>query len=136
MSHDTPIAPEKLLAHSGWVQALARQLVRDESTADDLVQDTWLAALRRPPRRSGPLRGWLSTVLRNRARETHRRESRRVRRETEAALPERTLDAAEVVARADAHKDVVLAVLALEEPYRTTILFRYFEANPVFPFIN
>src|SRR5205814_10341316 len=48
--------PEELLAHAGWVRALARELVRDASTADDLVQETWLAALRHPPRAGSSMR--------------------------------------------------------------------------------
>ena len=39
MSDDTPIAPEKLLAHSAWVQALARQLVeKRQEPVDDLSE--------------------------------------------------------------------------------------------------
>src|SRR5688572_12380999 len=40
---------ERLLAHSGWLTALARRLVSDPAAADDLVQDTWHAALRSRP---------------------------------------------------------------------------------------
>jgi DNA-directed RNA polymerase specialized sigma24 family protein len=36
---------EDLLANAGWAKALARQLVRDDASADDLVQRTWVAAL-------------------------------------------------------------------------------------------
>ena len=36
---------DDLLAHVGWVQALARSLVRDSAAADDLAQETWMAAL-------------------------------------------------------------------------------------------
>ena len=39
---------ESLLRHSDWLTSLARRLVVS-SRADDLVQDTWLAALRNPP---------------------------------------------------------------------------------------
>ena len=38
-----------LLAHSAWVRRLAGCLVRDDALADDLTQETWLAALRHPP---------------------------------------------------------------------------------------
>ena len=48
-SADDPPTFEDLLRHSAWVQALARTLVRDADLAEDLVQETWLAALRRPP---------------------------------------------------------------------------------------
>ena len=45
---------ETLLRHSEWAQALARRLVSDDATADDVVQEAWLAALRRPPRLGSP----------------------------------------------------------------------------------
>lgn len=62
------ISPEQLLAHADWVRALARALVADPAGADDLVQETWLAALDRPPAHAQDLRAWLGTVLRNLAR--------------------------------------------------------------------
>jgi len=36
---------EALLAHAGWIRSLARQLASDPNRADDLVQQTWVAAL-------------------------------------------------------------------------------------------
>jgi len=44
---------EDLPAQAAWVRSLARHLVRDPERAEDLLQDTWVAALRRPPRASG-----------------------------------------------------------------------------------
>lgn len=72
---------DDLLAHSGWVRALALRLVKDAQTADDVVQDTWMAALRHPPGRDRPLRPWLRTVVRNLVRRRHLNEERRSRRE-------------------------------------------------------
>src|SRR5262249_58694164 len=60
-----PPDPEELLGHAAWLRRLALSLVGPAGGADDLVQDTWLAALRRPPARPGPLRPWLAEVLRN-----------------------------------------------------------------------
>lgn len=39
----------RLLQHASWLQNLARTLVGDPARADDFVQETWLAALRRRP---------------------------------------------------------------------------------------
>ena len=39
-----------LLAEASWIEALAERLVRDEATARDVVQTTWLEAIERPPR--------------------------------------------------------------------------------------
>ena len=56
--------PRALLEHLDWVRRLARRLVRDESLADDLCQETWLTALRHPPAAGLPLRGFLAGVRR------------------------------------------------------------------------
>ena len=63
---------DELLDHLDWARALARTLVRDEATAEDLVQDAFAAALRRPPTERGKLRGWLGRVLGNAARQRAR----------------------------------------------------------------
>ena len=41
---------QSLVEHRGFVEALARRLVFDQHLADDLVQETLLAAMRNPPR--------------------------------------------------------------------------------------
>ena len=46
MSAEIPeLDPEVLLAHRSWARELARSMLIDEHQVDDLVQDTWLAAL-------------------------------------------------------------------------------------------
>ena len=128
---DDPAVPiETLLAQRGWVRALARTLVADPAAADDLEQQAWVEALERPPAHAGGLRGWFATVLRRRARDRWREEGRRTVRESASARPEGTRPTADVVAEADAHRRLVDAVMALEEPYRTTILLRFFEDLP------
>ena len=71
---------DTLLEHSGWVRSLARQLVSDAATAEDLEQRTWLAAIERPPTHSSNSRAWLGKVVRNFAgmhwRETNARRRR------------------------------------------------------------
>lgn len=118
---------EELLRHAGWVRALARQLVRDSHRADDLAQETMLAALRSPPRRSVDLRRWLAVVLRNTVRLTHRAEARRNARERRAAVPEELPPTSELVERLGAHQLLVDEVQRLDEPYRSVVLMRYFE---------
>jgi RNA polymerase sigma-70 factor (ECF subfamily) len=122
-----PIRAESLLQHREFVRALARSLVRDEHAALDVVQETWLEALRHPPRSTAALPGWLARVVRTRAQNVARGESRRVAREQVAAREE--LDESEEKLReqvAMQHK-VVEAVLALKEPYKTVVLLRYYE---------
>ncbi len=119
-----------MLSDSRWLRALASKLCADTDVADDVVQETWLAALERPPKEGGPVRGWLATVLRSKLGDRMRSESRRASRERSVARDEALASTEDVVERAATHRDVVQAVLDLDEPYRTTILLRYFESLP------
>lgn len=87
MTAAQPASLDALLAHEAFVLRLARSLTRDEASAHDLAQDAWVSALRNPPTTQG-LRGWFSTVLRNRAAERGRMEGRRRAREASVACPE------------------------------------------------
>lgn len=119
-----------LLAHAGWVRGLARALVVDESQVDDVVQETWVAAMQNPPPRTMSLRAWLAGVARNVARQGRRRDARRFRRERQCAKQEALPSAEQLVAKAEMQRRVVEAVLDLDEPYRSTLLLRYFEELP------
>jgi len=122
------IEPEELLAHTGWLKALARRLVDDEATADDLVQQAYVAALERPPSERHALTAWLSRVVRNLAARTHRDAMRRRQRETRVAQSENQQQVPhELIERAELQRLMMDAVLELEEPFRTTVLLRYFE---------
>ena len=113
-----------LLAHGDWVHALARRLVRDPSSADDLAQDALVVALERPPAHAANLRAWLGRVLRNLHRERARRQPPTL---AASPAPHDDSDPSVVVERAETLHLVVEEVLALAEPYRTTLLLRYFD---------
>jgi RNA polymerase sigma-70 factor (ECF subfamily) len=130
MSEPTRPSPEALLAHSGWVWRLARGLTADPHQAEDVVQQTWLAALTSGPDDPRRLRQWLATVVRNFARRGHRGGARRTAREERHTRPARVPATDELVVRAEAHRLVVSAVLELEEPYKTAILMRYLDELP------
>jgi RNA polymerase sigma-70 factor (ECF subfamily) len=121
-----PATPEALLEHLDWVRQLARSLVADQNAADDLVQEAWMSAARRPPR-EGNLRGWLAQVVRNAARDRRRKETRRARHDERAARHESTPSGAEIADRVAVQQELVQCVLQLEEPYRETVLLRYFQ---------
>ena len=144
MSSAPPLS--ELLAHGDWVRALARTLVRDPNGADDLAQDAFVIALERPPQHAGNLRGWWARVLHNLHRErlrNHRNEPSHHNEHNssplEGAFPnapatphQPTFDTTPhaVVERAEAMQRVVQEVLDLAEPYRTTVLLRYFDDLP------
>ncbi|MCP3918821.1 MAG: RNA polymerase sigma factor [bacterium] len=113
---------EALLAHAGWVRELARGLVLDRSRSDDVVQDVWVEALEQPPAHTANLRAWFARVVRNRARQHGRRESRGRRRDVEASVADGASPTDDLVAQAELQRAVVVE---LGEPYRTVILQRY-----------
>lgn len=109
-----------------WIRALARTLVKDEGRADDAAQEALLVWMKRLPGRSAS-RGWLRRVLENRLRQGAREEARRARRERERPAPGVGEGEADAVQRARLQRQVMDRVLALDEPYRETVLLRYFE---------
>ena len=127
MSDAAVIPPDALLHHAGFVQRLAAGLVRDPGLRDDVVQETWLAATRHPPRAGRPVRGWLATVLRNAVRRAGRTESRRVRREEAAVRPEAQPTTLDRVAREEMLRRIVAAVFSLDADRREVVLLRFYE---------
>src|SRR5260221_14396037 len=101
-------SPEELLAQVEWVRRLASALVgRDD--ADEVVQQTYLQALAKPPTGIANLRGWFTTVARNVARRRIRSDVRRAKHESIAAAPQQAPvpHPAESVARAELHRKAV-----------------------------
>ena len=119
---------EELLAHAAWLRRLALRLVADADVADDLVQETWIAAARSAPEPRQSLRPWLAKVLRDAFRMRARSEGRRSAREQAVSLVADDVPTPELlVARAEAQKRLVDLVLALEEPYRGAVLLHFCE---------
>src|SRR5262245_51272796 len=109
--------PQALLAHGDFVRGIARSLLWDEHAAEDVVQQTWLAALGREAPAS---RGWLAAVSRNLAIKRLRGDRRRSAREAAASRAEGVPSDTDVLERERLRRAVVDEVLALPEPYRTT----------------
>ncbi len=129
-SRSVPETLQELLTHQAWVRGLARALVGDADLADDATQQTWLAAIERPPSSGANLRGWLGQVLRRRILDLRRGDRRRHVREQRVPPHGASPSAEDLLSRAEARARVARAVLSLEEPYRGTILLRYLQELP------
>jgi len=128
---DLPPPPlDALLARREWVRRFARTLARDDASADDLAQEAMLAAIEHPPSNADAPAGWLRRVTSRLAMNRSRGERRREARENAALRPDASPATDDVVVAAESHRRVVEAVMALGEPYRTTVLLRFFEDLP------
>ncbi|HKE00842.1 MAG TPA: sigma-70 family RNA polymerase sigma factor [Planctomycetota bacterium] len=121
----TPPRVEELLAQAEWIRGFALRLARDEATADDLAQETLLAALERPGEARHGLRAWLAGVVRHLSFRRIREESARSRRERSTSRAEALPSHAEAVERADLRRMLVEVVLELDEPVRSILLRRF-----------
>ncbi|MHC4956730.1 MAG: RNA polymerase sigma factor [Planctomycetota bacterium] len=75
----TPPEVEALLVHEPFVRGVARALLRGDPRVEDVVQDTWVAALQGTPRDPAATRGWLAGIVRNIVRTRLRRDAVRAR---------------------------------------------------------
>jgi RNA polymerase sigma factor (sigma-70 family) len=132
---------EQQLLQDRWLRRLAARLVWEGVDADDVAQDTWLAALRRPPRvddhDGASVRGWFARVLRNAARDRHRRAARRRVHEGGAAVEANAATRfgdpdgcpSEAVVALERRRVLLAEVEALAEPWRSAIVARYLECG-------
>jgi RNA polymerase sigma factor (sigma-70 family) len=124
-----PRAPtaDQLLEHTAFLTRLARQVVGDEHRAEDVVQDAFALALERPPREARSLRGWLSIVVSNLARNERRGGERRAAREQSQARAERQEPGELALERLEVQRGLIELVVALPEEQRTVLYLRYYE---------
>lgn len=118
-----------VVRHAGWLRRLAGELVRDTDVADDVVQATLIRAWDHPPQVGRDVRPWLAQVARNQARDVHRSERRRSVRENETlAMQSPGPPGPEaVLVELDMHRAVARAVDGLAEPFRQTVVLRFFD---------
>ncbi len=128
MDHAT--ASDLLADHTDFVRAVARAIVRDAHLAEDVAQETFVAAMRRAPKRHDAKRSWLASIARHRAIDTLR--ARRAAFDRELQVGSRanrpTLQAS--LRRAEIGRQLAEALLALEARYRDVIVLRYYEDLP------
>ncbi len=120
---------EALQQQAGFVRRLAREFLRDADLADDVAQETALAAMHAgsTPR---SVAAWTGGVVRNVAARLRRDRRRSSRREALVARPEAQPSTVDQLAREESLRSVTDAVLALPQPYRATVLARFFEDLP------
>jgi RNA polymerase sigma factor (sigma-70 family) len=126
------VKPEAVLGELEGMRALARSLVHGDADADDLLQDAAVAALQHPPAGvdHGAVRAWLKAVLRNRWRMDRRSATRRRDREQAVAIIAGGGEqGADPLDRARALEKLATALVALEEPFRTTVIQRYLDGK-------
>ncbi|MSR61972.1 MAG: RNA polymerase sigma factor [Planctomycetes bacterium] len=131
-SHEPQAVPtrERILEQVGWVRAVARNLVRDPWRAEDLTQETLLAALTAPPRDAADdrqLRAWLARVAFNLSRLSSRQLVRSRAREQRVARPEATPSVTDGLESAATLRELAEALAGLPEPYQSVVRQRYFE---------
>ncbi|MCP5020478.1 MAG: sigma-70 family RNA polymerase sigma factor [bacterium] len=118
---------ETLLEYEPFVRSILRGMVSDENQVHDLVQETWVRAMRRPPTESGAIKGWLARVAKNLVHDSRRRSATRTHRENAVSRPEADTSGAASEERLRLHKRIVDAVMELDEPYRTVMILTYYE---------
>lgn len=124
------LSPEILLTHAEFIRGLAHRLIRDEQKAEDVAQDVWVAALAKPAAEVASVRAWLAGTARNLVRRTMRTDGRVQNRERAAARCEAVRSTDELVEAEGARRRVVEALLTLKEPYRSAILYRFYDDLP------
>ncbi|MBK6942061.1 MAG: RNA polymerase sigma factor [Planctomycetes bacterium] len=128
MGSGSAVDVQALLAHRSFVQQLARSLLRDGNDADDVAQQTWRSAVVHGDGTVANPRGWLARITRHHAFNLVRGRNRRQRRETDAAaMPMEAGDPASIAERVELAERVVRAMMALEEPIRSTLLLRFYD---------
>lgn len=121
---------EALLAESEWIGALAARLVGDAHSAEDLAQETRLAALRHRPQGGQSTRPWLATVARNGARWLRRSSGARADREAERArerADEFGVSPEELIANLESQERVSRLVRELPQELADVILLSFYE---------
>jgi RNA polymerase sigma-70 factor (ECF subfamily) len=109
-------------ATAPMLHGLARHLVGDEHTADDLVQTTFLVALERAPKflRGAPVTPWLVGILRNQALLVNRRRRRAL--DPSRLPPQEARDALAELSDGETTELVSGALAELPEAYRPVLV--------------
>ncbi len=113
-----------LLSYEPLLARIVRDIVNNDDVPD-VLQRTWLAAVRGPRPEPTSLGPWLARVARNFAYEHLRLEGNRRAREMDARSPNNLPHAEALLQRQAIRTRVADAVQALPEPYRRSVFLRY-----------
>lgn len=116
-----------MLAHRHFVRAIVRSLLHGLEGEDDIVQQAMLRAWQSGPSQSSRIRPWLAKVARNLTIDHLRASRRRDRGQQHLGAAAEGPSTAEVLQLEEQRQRVVRAVLALPQPYRSTVLMRFWE---------
>ncbi|MFT3693441.1 MAG: sigma-70 family RNA polymerase sigma factor [Kofleriaceae bacterium] len=120
---------DQLLKDAAWLRGLARTLAGNQDDADDLIQESWIAAWQRQPDTERPLRAWLTKVIRDVAGMKRRSTQRRALREARSDELPTSATPEELLHQMRLHRLLVDLVLELDEPYRSTIVAHFVEGR-------
>lgn len=118
-----------LTTQGNQLQALARNLVSNEHSAEDIVQDAWIKS-RTGAAADGAIQSagaWLRRLVANLGRDHQRANRSRSHHEQLAARKEATTADEAGLAQGDVWLGVMDAVSSLAEPYKGVITERYFQ---------
>ena len=118
-----------LAVQLAWTRRLARALVGQADEAEDVAQETLIAAWQHRPETGRHLGPWLMTVARNLVRSRVRGDRRRSRREVESEEPSPRVAPSpeQSLAAVEAQRRLLALVSELYEPYRQVLVLRFFE---------
>ncbi len=122
-----PSRIEDQIASVAWLRRLAVAIVHDTDVAEDIAQDALLAAHRGRANAVHREPGWFARVVRNLAFTRLRRDARRTDRERIAGRSEAGEEPAAALVRLEVQEELLRAVRNLSEPYRSTVLLRWFD---------
>jgi len=132
-AHRNPVAGldrERLVSQCTWVRSVAHHLVRDPWGAEDVMQETLLAALAAPPPEvpdEQRLRAWLGRVAFNLSRLGARQGARRRAREQRVARQESLPSVSDELESRGTMRALTRALEELGKPYRDVVMMRYFD---------
>lgn len=115
--------------YGGAVGFVAKKVLRDETAAEDIVQEVFVSFWKAPDRfdpARGSLRTFLLTVAHRRAVDAVRSEAARSRREETSPPPGNTVELEENVLSRQTSQEVREAVAGLSEDERKAISLAYF----------